>query len=190
MFHDREKTGGDKKGGGIFLKLGDGDNYNGVFAGEPITFYQKWDGGRYVDCDSKEDGAKLRFKVNFIIKENGALASKIWSASAPVYDRLAHLSKLCDLKSSLVNISRRGLSKDTRYDIDLLQDGKLDEKAMAAISKVILHELKGGSDAIGVPTGGGEVFNNSEGDSGPGAETLGQEPLEETVVEDSDDVPF
>src|SRR5258706_16459552 len=81
------------------LKLKDKDTIRGVFRGEIYDFRQHWEGNKSFPCPGKTqcdkcakgDKSSFRFKVNFIIKENGMYIAKVWDQGWTVYQLLKAL---------------------------------------------------------------------------------------------------
>lgn len=123
-------------GGGVFLKLKGGEKVNCVFAGTPHYF---------ISTKFKTQGAH-RFRVNVVVKENGAFTAKIWEQGMRVSGQLKTLNdtiKALDQKLSekVCEIARFGSTQDdTSYTISL-SPVKLTVEDLAAISAVKLNDL-------------------------------------------------
>lgn len=103
-------------GSGNFLKLKDGETRTGVFMGDPVDYYVKFENGKSIVCNP-EDGGKFRFKINFVTIESGQFVSKIWEGGALVYETLRELNKEYGLEDTKVKIIRKGTGMDTTYSI-------------------------------------------------------------------------
>jgi len=138
------------EGGGMFLKLEDGETVMGVFRGEPREYDIHYIQGKgYIDCVSGcvhcTDGVKqsFRFRVNFVVKVNGALTPKIFENGVLIYNAMKELNKDYPLESTLVKLTRTGLKKDTVYSVLPVPPSKYDPKELAArLSDVQLLPLE------------------------------------------------
>lgn len=161
----RERTG---RNTSKFIKLKDGETVIGVFRGEPSTGYVKWTGSKYIPSTEEEAGSSWRFKMNFVVKENGALVAKIFENGSLLWDKLAELSEDYDIERHTVKIKRSNSGDYVTYDVIPVKDGELNDQAIKALESVELHDL-GGSNA------GDTVPNNGEGDSGGFEDILGDD---------------
>lgn len=127
-----------EEGGGRFLKLKDGEKVVGVFVGEPVTLYKK-----YQDKTEYSEWApdrNFKFKLNFLIKENGVWVAKIFEQGKTVLHSIVAVKNKYGLEC-LFEISRKGSGKDdTVYHI--LFEEKLSPGAKEEIKKVKLNDLK------------------------------------------------
>lgn len=131
-------------GGGVFLKLGDGESVTGVFRGEVYTFYSYWDQAsrRSVVVDLDHDMARPRYRLNFITKdESGQLAAKIWEFAGPVYDMLQAINEEYALEETTIKVTRKGEGKETEYNLLPLLKTPLTPKALEQIAAVKLQVL-------------------------------------------------
>lgn len=129
----REESGSNK-----FIKLKDGDSIEGVFRGDPYTFYQKFkDPNEYLQY---AEGRSFKFKVNFIVKENDTLVSKILQQGATVFDLI--VDAIDEYGADCVfKIKRVGSGKeDTRYSV--LFKGNLTSEQISQYNAVKLNSLK------------------------------------------------
>ncbi len=128
-------------GASNFLKLSDGQSVPGVFRGEVYEFWQKWPrGGQKETFDVPTPGSQSRFRVNFIVHENGKFQSKVFEFGLTVYNMLAEIAENLELEKTKVKISRKGSDKNTQWIIIPL--GPIDPKAVkdiAAVELVILN---------------------------------------------------
>lgn len=142
------KSNPESKGGGsLFLKLSDGDAVQGVFRGDPHEYYQHWVGGKSVVCNhpcahcKAGDEAKFRFRINFVLKENGAFTAKIFETGAKLYRDLKELHEAdYNLEETLVRLKRKGTKLDTEYSV-IPSPKKIDAAALKALSAVELKKL-------------------------------------------------
>lgn len=103
--------------GGMFMRMKDGENRVGVFRGEIHEFFQVWESGKSLVVSPDHPGAKSRFRLNFVSKEDGELKAKIFEFGLMVYNQLAEISEDYDLEKTAVKITRRGTGTDTTYII-------------------------------------------------------------------------
>lgn len=103
--------------GGLFLKFKDGESKVGVFRGEIFEFFQLWENGKSKVVGDDTPGAKSRFRLNFITKEDGEMKARIFEFGLTVYNMLAEISGDYDLEKTAVKITRRGTGTDTTYII-------------------------------------------------------------------------
>lgn len=113
-FTKREIPSGDGKGG-LFLKFKDGESKVGVFRGELYEYFQVWENGKSQVVSEEHPGAKSRFRLNFVTKEDGEMKVRIFEFGLTVYNMLADLSEEYDLEQTAVKITRRGVGTDTTY---------------------------------------------------------------------------
>ena len=136
------------EGGATFLKLKDGESIKGVFRGDPFDFQSHWKGGSVActgaDCDfcAKGEEPSFRFRINFVVKENGAYVAKLWEQGWRVYESLQGLDASgYNLEETPVQISRRGSDKNnTTYNVLPVPNAALTEEHLAALKAVKLHD--------------------------------------------------
>lgn len=134
------KSGGE--GGGLFLRLGDGENVTGIFRGEVYEFWQSWpQGGVKQVYEVPTPGASSRFKANIIVKEGDKFIAKVFEFGTSFYNQLAELNEEYDLETTKVKISRRGAGKETNWIVMPLLKEPLQPKIIAMIEAVPLNEL-------------------------------------------------
>lgn len=140
--NDDELPKGEGSGGGVFIKLGDGQSVKGVFQGDPIDFMNAFKPG---------DKPSFRFRINLVVKENGAYVAKIFENGITVYRSLRALSETgYELDKHWYVISRSGNTKDTTsYSILPAPKGDLTPEDMIHVKSIRLNDLtpkaKGGS---------------------------------------------
>jgi hypothetical protein len=134
-----------------YLKLSDGESVKGVFRGDPYDFRQHWGQGRSVLCqdDSCErcaagETSSFRFRINFVVNENGVYTAKIFEQGATVYGQLKLLHESdYDLEKMVVTISRHGSNKNnTIYNILPVKNGEIKNGTLKIISQIKLHDLE------------------------------------------------
>lgn len=132
-----------------FLKLKDKESVRGVFRGEPVDYRQHWVGGKGqvctgAGCKSCEQGNRsgFRFRLNFIVNENGAFVSKVWEQGWTVYEQLSALGEDYNLEEHTIKITRNGSGKDdTTYSVVPVPNGALSKEQLQQVSTVKLHDL-------------------------------------------------
>lgn len=141
-----------------FLKIKPSETVKGVFSGEPLDFYQHWQGQKASvcalslgapECGLCKSGEKknFRFRINILVKEDqGYYSSQIFEQGGVVYDQLQSLAQDFDLEKVVVKITRQGEGKQTKYTIVPLP-GVLSDEVMKKLLEVPLQDLtKFGSD--------------------------------------------
>lgn len=147
-------------GGGVsskdFIRLKDGDSVEGVFAGEPIDYKAHFKlgvcgGASCLICAQKgAPKAAFKFRINFIIKENGALVAKIFEQGWTVYEALAALNEEyekseADMSRQKFRISRKGSGvEDTAYYVVAIPKGELPDEVFEMVKMVPLQDLQQG----------------------------------------------
>lgn len=134
-----------------YLKLSAGQSAKGVFRGEPHEFRQHWRNKQSFvctgsDCALCKEGEKssFRFRLNFIIQENGAYVAKVFEQGKTVYEVLKALHESdYDLEKHAVKITRHGSGTDTTYSIVPLPNGGVTKEFEKELSKVELNNLSG-----------------------------------------------
>lgn len=147
MFEPRQKGGGKN-----ILKLQDGEKVTGVFSGKAHKYYQHWVGNRGVKCTraqgtcgpcANNDKGSFRFRVNFLMIEEGKWVAKVFEQGATVYDMLSDLAQEVSLETHKVTITRKGSGKnDTTYSIlPVMKGGELTKEELVAAAAVDLNNL-------------------------------------------------
>lgn len=145
------------RGKGIvnLIKLKSGESVKGIFRGDPYQFKQHWKNGRGYPCQGMdcllckevdEEGKprypNFRFRVNFIISENGQWVAKVFEQGGRVYDKVEALSTEYALDKIQVKITRYGTDKsNTNYEIVPLPRGEVTPEMEKKISEVKLNDL-------------------------------------------------
>lgn len=136
-----------------FLKIKDGGSIQGVFAGDPHQFYQHSfypEKRMPVVCEdpstctlcAEGKKANFRFRINIIVKENGALVAKVFEHGWKTWKMLENMHSKFDLSRTAVDISKHGQGKETAYYIIPMPDGKVDDKMAEKLKAVKLVELE------------------------------------------------
>lgn len=103
-------------GGENYLRLKDKETVTGIFRGEIKEYYLSWPkGGRKQIFSEPAPGTKIRFEVNFVVKEGTTYVPKIFEGGHPVYKQLAALHDEYDLEKTVIKITRNGIDKNTSY---------------------------------------------------------------------------
>ena len=132
-------------GAGEYLKIKDKKSVVGVFRGEPLEYYAKWDGKKSSKCDPTDAKARFRFRVNFIVQESGSLKSLIWEQGPMVYNSLKAINADYNLESHFMKITRHGSGmNDTEYMIMPVPNGALDASKEQMVAAVPLQDLNSG----------------------------------------------
>lgn len=135
-------------GGGAsdYLKLKDKESITGVFVGEMYEFFALWKDKKPLIVPEGTDGAKFRFKVNFVTKEDDNYVAKIFEQGKIVYKQLLEINKEYPLETIAVKITRQGSGQmDTEY----LFMPMLKTTVSEAVYKVPLHSLEQKIEAKG-----------------------------------------
>jgi hypothetical protein len=89
MSWSKMKKAKEESGSGLFVQLKDGEELVGVFVGEPRCYY--------YDFQSKREeaeyfpGSQFKFKIPFVVKENGTFVAKIFNSGSDSRDQLVDL---------------------------------------------------------------------------------------------------
>lgn len=157
MFEPRKKGLGKEN----FLSLNDKEEVTGLFRGEIYTFKRHWVSNRGTECigegchfcrdddeynatekdNSKRRFPAFRFRVNFVTTKDGQWVAKIFEGGGETYDLLSSLDKKFDLAKTVVDIARRGLKQNTKYDILPRVDQPLTKEMSSKINAVPLLAL-------------------------------------------------
>ncbi len=115
------ETGGEE-GGSKFLKIRSGEAVRGVCRGELYEFFQVWENGKPQRVASGTKGAKPRFRINFVVKEDSKFVAKIFEFGVMINNMLHELSEDYDLSETVLKISRSGSGLETEYAVIPLKD--------------------------------------------------------------------
>ena len=143
-------------GGNSFIKLKDGESVTGVLAGEKKEYHYLGGYGKPMEeVPPGTYGARFKFKMNFIVVENGKLVPKILDAGKQIYNALKELAgnggpESYDLSRYRIKISRSGSGQfDTEYTVMPLPNGALTDAQMKQIQAVELLPLESKKDNTG-----------------------------------------
>lgn len=131
------------------LKLKAGEEVRGAFRGDPVDFRQHWSNNRGVmctgpaTCELCKAGEKsaFRFRINFIVNENGAYVAKIFEQGRAVYEALKALHLDYDLTKNTMKIRRHGSGTETTYAIVPLPNGLIGDEMEKKFKAIQLHQL-------------------------------------------------
>lgn len=131
-----------------FLKLTSGQSAKGVFRGDIYEFKRHWVNQRSVTCPGSGcehctagDKPSFRFRLNFVINENGALTAKVFEQGWTVYDTLRALHADYNLETYQMKVTRSGEGTNTSYQITPVPKGEVTKDMEAKIKTIKLHEL-------------------------------------------------
>lgn len=110
---DLPETGGSKN----FLKLKDKESVTGIFMGDLYEFFVIWENGKSQVVPEGTPNAKFRFRVNFVMKENGVYVPKIIEQGLTFYRDLAAINEEYPLETIVVKVTRNGTGTDTTYNL-------------------------------------------------------------------------
>lgn len=135
------------KGPSIFLKVEPGKSIKGILKGDPLDFQTHWKSGASTVCKGeqctlcKENVKKgFRFRINFLVNEEGTYVAKIFEQGGVVYDQLKSLTADYVLEKTLVKITREGEGLHTKYAI-LPLPHTFTEESLKMLSGVSLQDL-------------------------------------------------
>lgn len=138
-FRKIEETNGQSS----FIKLKDKESVVGVFQGDIYEFFVIWNPGQKpVEVSEGTPGAKLRFRLNFFVKDGPVFTPKILEGGVTMYRQLEELHAEYDLSTIFVKITRNGTSTDTVYSI-LPSKQQIKKEELAHIKTLKLHDLSG-----------------------------------------------
>lgn len=112
--NDIPESGGGSKN---FLKLKDKESVSGIFLGDLHEYFVVWEGQKSRVVPEGTDGAKFRFRVNFVVKESSVYVPKIFEQGLTVYRQLAELNEEYGLEQIVIKITRNGTGTDTTYSL-------------------------------------------------------------------------
>jgi hypothetical protein len=131
---------GSSEGGSLYVRLKDGESIKFTPRGEIYEFYSVF--GTRGEVSPDTPGAKLKYKVNVIINDNGTLVAKIYEFGMTVYEQLYHMSMVCDVTKTKFQLSRRGSTKEnTQYTLIPVINEPLGPQVLAAFDKITLNIL-------------------------------------------------
>jgi hypothetical protein len=146
LFKPRQKGLGSEN----FLKLNDREEVSGFFRGEIYSFRRHWHEGRGVECTGNdcpicaiapENKPASRYRINFVTSKDGQWIPKIFEFGNEIYDSLVDKDKKYDLLKTAVEITRRGLKTNTKYEILPLVNYPVTKEIEAKLKNVTLLPL-------------------------------------------------
>jgi hypothetical protein len=143
-----------------YVKFDDGETKQGVLRGDPKTFFTHWvqgeqrsalcSGGPACELCKKGDKPKLRFRLNFVMNENGAYVAKLLEGNRKLYMSLKALHEAdYDLEKTVLRITRNGKGTNTVYSVVPKANGALTPEAEKQIAAVRLHALDSTQESEG-----------------------------------------
>ena len=135
---DLPESGGSKN----FLKLKDKESISGIFMGELHEFFVAWENGKSRVVAEGEDGAKFRFRINFVVKEGAVYVPKIFEQGLTVYRQLSELHDEYGLDSIVCKITRNGTGTDTTYSLLPLLKQTISKEVALHLAKIELLPLE------------------------------------------------
>lgn len=133
-----------------FLTLNDKEEVTGLFRGELYTYKRHWLDNRSQECSGKEclickaepeKFPSFRFRINFVTTRDGQWIAKIFEGGGETYDLLTGLDKKFDLTKTVIDITRRGLKQNTKYDITPRLDQPVTKEVETKVKAVTLLAL-------------------------------------------------
>jgi hypothetical protein len=147
------------------IRLKPGEETRGVFRGDPVDFRQHWVNNRSSICTGREtcdlcksgEKSSFRFRINFVVNENGAYVAKIFEQGKAVYEAMKALNHDYDLEKNQMKIKRLGSGTDTTYSILPVPNGVVTKDTEKAIGELALHQLsESAAEAAEEESGEGE----------------------------------
>jgi hypothetical protein len=131
------------EGGGSknFLKLKDKESVQGIFRGDLHELFIFWENGKSREVEPGFQGAKFRFRVNFVMKEGAVYVPKIFEQGLTVYNQLRELNEEYGLEEIVVKITRNGTGTDTTYSVLPLLKQTLSKEVMKYLETMELLPL-------------------------------------------------
>ena len=108
-----------KKENTLFLRLEDKESFDGVFLGDPKTYYVNWDVKPVAVVPEEHPNASFRFKINVAVKQAGKWVPKIFEQGEPVFNKLVKIKSLGHkLDQKIINVEMNKVSpKKTEYTL-------------------------------------------------------------------------
>lgn len=128
---------------GDFLKLKDQESVTGIFRGEAYTYFVKWEGKKATIVPEGTQGAKFRFRINFVVKDGTTYVPKIFEQGQTVYETMAELHDEYNLETTVVKITRKGIELKTEYTLMPLLKHEIPMETMNYLDKMKLLSLDG-----------------------------------------------
>lgn len=144
----------DNQGGGpsLYLKIGEDKPVVVIVRGEFYEFYALWTEGKSSIVAAGTPGAKIRFKVNALVHENGRFVAKIWEFGMSIYEQLDQANQIISdlgmkITETRLHVTRRGQKLDTEYTVRplLKADQRINPKELTEIESIDLNVLDKGS---------------------------------------------
>lgn len=139
-FTKRETISGD--GPKLFIRLKDGESIVGIPRGEVYEFKQKWVGNRSQVTTEDDPDGKSKFRINFVVQEDGNFVVKILEFGLMLYQQLADIADDYPITETKVKITRRGQGTDTVYNAIPIVKEPLPAKILKQIQSMDLNILE------------------------------------------------
>lgn len=131
------------------LKLKAGEEIRGVFRGDPVDYRQHWHQNRGVICPGRHkcelcnagEKSAFRFRINFIVNENGAYVAKVFEQGRAVYEALKALHTDYNLEKHQMKIKRLGSGTETTYNILPVPNGNVTDELEKKLSAIPVNPL-------------------------------------------------
>jgi len=162
MFPKKEERTEESK---HIIRLKDKESIQGVFRGTLKEYYQHWfgpgtppaicaDRRTCEHCKAKVKSS-YRFRANIAVPNGAGFEMKIFEGGRTIYDQLAEIATVYDVKQHMVKLSRSGSGlNDTTYSVMPLPTGAMAGEKLAAIERLPLHDL-GVEDDVPMNAAGG-----------------------------------
>lgn len=121
-------------GGGVKVKLQDGESIKGVFVGEPKIFYNVFDENKQYS--KPVNGADERFRWNFAVQNASGWSVKIWEGSM-AFGKILWTQIKEFGQNTLFKVVRTGTGKQTRYTVLYVKD----QPDMSSLKSLELFDL-------------------------------------------------
>jgi hypothetical protein len=142
-------------GGKDYLKIKDGESMRVIFRGDPVDFRIHWAQGKSSPCVESScshcasgNKSSFRFRINTVIKENGAYVPKIFEQGITTYKDLVALQQSgYNIENHVMTVTRHGTQKDTTYSILPLNNGAISQEIADKLKEIKLLPLTGKTES-------------------------------------------
>ncbi len=144
----------EKAGGGKFVKLENGKSIEGVFRGDPYTFFSIYGDKERREFDDQVPNSQFKFKINLVVKENGAYVAKVFGSGWTTFNSLDTMIQELGQDQLFKLICSKSGNK-TSYNI--VPKGPITQAEKQNIAAVKLHKLSDNKvdSALDFPGSGG-----------------------------------
>ena len=127
-------------GGSYYVKLKSGESIEGIFAGDPHTYYQVY--GDNTEYERPGGDRRPKFKINFLTWRDGQLEASIFRGGSIIRNTLLDVVDEYGLEC-VYKIKRTGSTKDdTRYSILFKRELTPEEKELVGRTRLLRLEQK------------------------------------------------